>query len=244
LLTLTTNVRRLTDACCGWGDAHGSALAGIALLLGGSFRRLVIPSTESFATLGPYGSSPLVDSLFSSEAVEVVHDDVALTRAGKVACLAAQRPDLLEYLKVCYAEDRPDNCGRCGKCLVTMAALEAADALPLATEFPSSIDLEAMRAQKVKSLPSRMQFEAVIRALGASGPKGELRSVMLEAMKQETTRPDRAEGHPLWKDPWRSFQQFHQNHVISLLEYGEPFPPVGDAPEREFAPVALRQAPD
>jgi len=113
LVTVSTNVRIFTQAACGWGDAHGGALAGIALSLGGAFRRIVVPSSETFVTLGPYGSSPLLEPLFSSETVEVVHDDVSLTRAGKVACLATQRPDLLKYLKVCFTEDRADNCGRC-----------------------------------------------------------------------------------------------------------------------------------
>ena len=83
--------------------------------------------------------------------------------------------------------------------------------------------------------------EVVTVSWNDSGRKGELRAAMLEALKQDATRPDDAEGpHPLWKDPWHSFQQFHQNHVIALLDYGEPFPPLRDAPEREFVPVALR----
>ena len=44
-------------------------------------------------------------------------------------------------LKVCFYEDRSDNCGSCSKCLLTMLALEAAGARDHATAFPAEIDL-------------------------------------------------------------------------------------------------------
>ena len=74
-------------------------------------------------------SHPALDPLWSTEAVEVVHDGAETRRVDKVAALAAS-PLALRYLRVCW-ENRGGayNCGRCGKCMRTMVDLDLAGAL-------------------------------------------------------------------------------------------------------------------
>lgn len=256
LVVVKTDVRAFSDRFWGWGSTHGGALSAVALALGGWFGRVVIPSTESFASLVPFGSSPLVDPLFSTDQVEIHHDDLTLTRAGKVAALVDQRPDLLPFLKVCFEEDRSDNCGRCGKCLVTMAALVAAGGLPMATGFPSSIDLGLVRGLSIVPLQARMHWVAVMRMLDATGRQGELRDAMEEALRRsarpgpiksarlwwEWRRGRRPRPEPSWRDRDQSFDRRFNDEVLSLLTRGEPDVPLSPTAETPHAPVRLRPA--
>ena len=166
LLVVRTNARSFHDGVRGWGDVHGSVLAGTATLLGGALRSCTIPSSYSVSSPVPWGSSPLVDRRFSTPSVRVAHDDVLFGRLGKVFALVRERPDLLPHLKVCFHEDRPDNCGRCRKCLLTMAALEAAGGLQLATQLPDRIDLDALRAVRLVGLEKLIEATEVIRGPG------------------------------------------------------------------------------
>jgi glycosyltransferase involved in cell wall biosynthesis len=254
LLLVTTDVRWLSDGLCDWADAHGGALAGVGLCLGGGIGRMVIPSSDSFASLVPFGSSPLLDGWFSTESVEIVHDVAGPTRAGKVASLARDRRDLLPFLKVCYAEDRVDNCGRCGKCVLTMACLAAVDALGEAAAFPDDLDLDLVRRMGVSPLQSRMNWEATMRTLPATGANGELRSAMAEAMRRSARpRPRRrlrqvtgwARGsvrrpHGSWRDPDLGFDWRFHARTLSLLHYGLPEPDLDDA---GVPPLGLRLVP-
>jgi hypothetical protein len=136
LAVMESNLRSLTDEIVrDWEDMAGAGLAFVANCLAGGLGRAVIPSTDG-PLIGPCGTSPLLDPLFSTDAVEIHHDSATKSRVEKVLWLARERPELLKELKVCFEENRPDNCGRCSKCLVTMVALEAAGALELADQFP------------------------------------------------------------------------------------------------------------
>jgi hypothetical protein len=200
----------------------------------------VIPSTQAVNELAPYGSSPVLDPLFSSESVRVHHDDLSLDRAGKIAFLAAQRPDLLPLLKVCYAEDRPDNCGRCGKCLLTMCALVAADALERATGFPDRVPIDALQALRPSPLHARQHWVAVCRALGTDGVPGELRRTIERSLRR-AARPgpaarvsllrDRLAGRrptldPTWRPPERGFDWRNTSELLRLLTEGRPDRPL------------------
>ncbi len=250
-----TNVRRLTDGRCDWADAHGATLASLALATDGLFGRVVVPSTQAVDEIVPFGSSPILEPHLSSESVTVVHDSVSLDRVGKVVLLARDRPDLLPHLKVCWAEDRPDNCGRCGKCLLTMCALQAADALHLATGFPDRIPLEEIRRLRPAPIQSRQHWVAVARALGADGDRGATRGAVLEALRRaarpgpreralqwwEFLRGRRADPAPSWKDPARGFEWRHHTEMLSLMQRGRPARPI--SPQAEEPTVLARARP-
>jgi hypothetical protein len=246
LSVVRTNAHALTDHARDWADVHGCVLAALATSLGGEIGEVVIPSTDSYATLVPYGSHPLLDPLLSTSAITVRHGDLSAGRAGKVAALAAQRPDLLPYLKVCFAEDRVDNCGRCGKCIITMAALMGVGALDAATGFPGSIDLDQLRAFRPSPLQSRQHWIDVVRLLDDTGRAPEVRDAILHALRR-AARPDvkgwaailrsrrtgeRSTLHPSWKDPTRGIDWTNHTDVLRVLDegwserLGHPLPPL------------------
>jgi hypothetical protein len=125
---------------------HGAALASAALALSGGLRCLLIPSSVSYAQLQPWGSDPLLDPLWSTEALDVIHDGCEARRVDKLESLVGGDPLALRYLRVCLENaGGAYNCGRCRKCVRTMIALELLGTLPQARLFPDRVPDEALR---------------------------------------------------------------------------------------------------
>lgn len=124
-----TDLRRFGEATgAEWPDYHGAALASIAHLLGSRYRRVLVPASWGYAHMEPYGSHPYLDPLWSSDAVEIVHDGAEMNRLGKIRAIA-DSPVARGNLRVCYRNpDLAYNCGRCNKCVRTAAAVEIAGA--------------------------------------------------------------------------------------------------------------------
>ncbi|MGN6696323.1 MAG: hypothetical protein ACTHN0_19250 [Aquihabitans sp.] len=234
LEVVRTDAHALTGHAQDWSDVHGCVLASLATSLGGELRQVVIPSTDSYATLVPYGSHPLLEPLLSTMSMTVLHGDLGAGRAGKVAAIATQRPDLLPFLKVCYEEDRVDNCGRCGKCIITMAALQAVDALSAATGFPNSIPMDELRAMRPSPIQSRQHWIDVVRLLDYSGRAPETRDAILHALRK-AARPDARKWRqiirekragirptllPSWKDPARGIDWTHHTEMVRMMDEG------------------------
>jgi polysaccharide pyruvyl transferase WcaK-like protein len=217
LVTIDSNVRELTDPIVGdWEDMVGAALALLATSMAGGLGHVVIPSSDGPATIGPCGTSPLLDPLFSTEAVELIHD-TPHTRTAKVMWLAKERPDLLPYLKVCFEEDRPDNCGRCGKCLVTMLALESVGALGAATGFPPEIDREALAKLKPAYVNEHVEYSELERALRERDGSTELADAVAAALERgAATDPSRLAITPRTPD----FRRRAQRHARLMLRLG------------------------
>ena len=188
LVVVETNLRELSDPIVrDWNDLAGAALAFLATSLAGGLGHMVIPASAGQATVVPTGTSPMLDPVFSTDDLDIFHDAPA-TRPAKVAWLARARPELLPLLKVCFREDRADNCGRCSKCLLTMLALEAAGALRLATGFPPEIDPEAMAAIRVRGLQPSEEFREVGRTLREQGAD-ELADMIAAALERGAALP-------------------------------------------------------
>lgn len=110
----------------GWDDYHGAALATVALLLAPNFSTVYLPATTTFAELYPLGSHPLLDPLWSTEQVQIVHDGADATRVEKLRAIAAE-PAARQHLRVCFENrDGLYNCGRCEKCVRTGVAVRIA----------------------------------------------------------------------------------------------------------------------
>lgn len=229
LVVVETNVRELFDpAAFDWEDAVGAGLASVALALAGGFDSVVIPSGDSYATVEPCGTSPLLDPLFSSSRLQVTHDSLAHSRLGKVGWMVSNRPDLLGDIKVCFKENRPDNCGRCGKCLLTMVCLQIHGSLDEATAFPSTIDPEDIRAFRLPTAKARADWAEVARALSTTGSEGEVRSAALDTLRTSSLQAphqiDQA-GNPVWTGPYW-LRNHRLNEVLSLVVDGTPYPPL------------------
>jgi hypothetical protein len=152
LISVRTDIRRVSDPWSGWGEHyHGAALATVGLLLADHVGRVIIPSTYSSDDVSPWGSHPQLDPLWSTSRVTLEHDVSELRRTDKIAAIASN-PIAMRYLRVCWqGEDGEYNCGHCSKCIRTMASLLANDALEACATFPSRADWRLLgRVRKPK----------------------------------------------------------------------------------------------
>ena len=221
LVVVSTNVRDVADEVVSdWEDFVAPGLAFVAHSLGGGISRAVIPSSDTYATLEPCGTNPLLDPLFSTEAVEIEHDSLAFGRGAKIAWLSEQRPGVLRWLKVCFFVNSPGNCGECGKCLLTMAELLAAGTLPLADDFPSTIDPDAVRRMRVPIRKARIDWQEGVAMLEAAGGH----EALIRAIGEALERGKDAVKHGLEDGavPVRSFRSRAANSYLELLPREEP----------------------
>ena len=164
IVEVDTNFQEYSDQFLNWNFYFGAALAGVSLALSSMFRKVYIPASHSYAQLLPWGSSPLVDPLWSTESLEIVHDGCEAGRIEKVARIARSET-ALKYLRVCFQNRRPEwkdayNCGQCEKCLRTMLNLYLVGALDRCQTFGHTLDLDAiarMPAPTAGALPLVME---------------------------------------------------------------------------------------
>lgn len=151
LIEVETNLRDFTNQHGAWGEEiHGSALASVGLLLDSLLERIYIPSSYAYSELFPWASHPLVDPLWSTETIQIVHDGCQASRFEKIAMIAKD-DRALTTLRVCW--ENPDgayNCGQCEKCLRTMTALEILGALNRCPTFSAQLNLETIRQFELK----------------------------------------------------------------------------------------------
>lgn len=138
LIEVETNIRWVMDRFSPWTMASGSAISATALLLQAHLRRVFIPSSFSYQRLLPWGSHPLLDRLWGTEALEIVHDGCEATRVQKVKFLAVS-DGALRDLRVCNYQHSTYNCGVCEKCLRTTVNLRLAGALGRCPTLPQSV---------------------------------------------------------------------------------------------------------
>jgi hypothetical protein len=107
-------------------EFHGAFLAAVAHALSGRLATVSISSSSDLTDLGPWGTHPLIDPLFSSEEVEIRHEDITLSRLEKTK-IVGEWGLALKHLRVCNHKSSYQhgnyNCGQCDKCVNTMTAL-------------------------------------------------------------------------------------------------------------------------
>jgi hypothetical protein len=170
LVEVETNLRAFSDQHVHWELFHGAALGSVALLLQKSYRRIYVPSTVSYRQLIPWGSHPLVDPLWSTESTELVHDGAEAGRFQKMERLAASEA-ALRWLRVCWKNpEGAYNCGRCPKCMRTMAGLEGLGVLSRSKTFPTKLDRRHLRRLDVPRAPmNRAQWKDTVEGLEELG---------------------------------------------------------------------------
>jgi hypothetical protein len=178
-----TNLREFSEPLVPWEMYHGGALASVALALQGLVRQVVIPSSWAYANLRPYGSHPLLDPLWSTESLEIVHDGCEARRFEKVAAIADS--DLaLASLRVCFAPDaNGGNCGRCEKCVATQAFLLAAGALDRTPTFPPGFGPETLRRMDIRTPAGVQTLADLLASLRERGDRGELADAVEQALR-------------------------------------------------------------
>jgi hypothetical protein len=169
-------------------DATSAMLAAVTLSLPGLAGRCVIPSAIGYIDLGPIGTHPLLDGLWSTEAVSLEHDSCVPTREGKIDWLVRNRPDMLELLHVCMEQDSVENCGRCGKCLWTMVALHVSGGLERAA-FPDRIDPRALRRAPRPAVHQLRLAERMAVALAGRKEDAALERAVRHVIRANTRKP-------------------------------------------------------
>lgn len=191
LVEVETNLRELTRRICGWHLYHGPALASVALLLAARFDRVMLPATHTYRDLMPLGSHPLLDPLWSTESLELVHEG-AENRVVKLALLSEFEP-AFSSLRACWQEDTIDhNCGRCEKCLRTMAALRLLGRLEAAPTFPDRLPLRRLRGLALS--PGKLAYvHELIDAAERYGPDPALERTLQSLLRRGPRRYERQE---------------------------------------------------
>ena len=165
------------------GDAHGAVLASIALLLSPQLKKIYIPSSYTYNNLNPWGSHPMLDPLWSSEDMEIVHDGCEATRVKKAA-VVAQSEIAMENLRVCFFKpEGAINCEKCEKCLRSKANLRAVGALDRCTTFKQDLDLEALAQVEISKEQQYQCYQDTLKVVEMNGNDPELANALHECVK-------------------------------------------------------------
>src|SRR5918996_1931579 len=149
LLEMETNARVFTEEYLPWDFAHGAAIAAAGMVLSRVVGEVVIPSSgevlASWQRSYPvWGSHPELDPLWTIPEQEFVHHAAHTGRLAKMRLLVSSET-AMRYLRVCWLNPGGTyNCGRCEKCLRTMAALRVLNAGDRCRCFSAALDLVAI----------------------------------------------------------------------------------------------------
>lgn len=145
LVEVETDIRTFSDRFVHWGSHYcGAAMGAVAHLLSPWLGRVIIPASMSYLDLQPFGTHIYTDERWSSEALTLRHEGMEAKRLEKIRAIASH-PTVQQHLRVCWRNhDNRYNCGRCEKCLRTMANLRALGHLGACQTFPSDLDLQAL----------------------------------------------------------------------------------------------------
>ncbi len=146
LITVETNARELYKGLLEGPAFFGGLLAAAARLMAPEIGRVYIASSQSYEWQLENSSHPMLDHLWGTGGLELIHDGAELTRPEKLAGIAGDEL-ARSALRVCWAgTGTAYNCCRCEKCLRTMVALETLGVLAQFETFPHPLDLEAVAA--------------------------------------------------------------------------------------------------
>jgi hypothetical protein len=130
LIPVYTNIRHLCDERDLWLDKFfGAVLAAVAHTFVPRSNLVYIGSSYDLPNIHPCGSHPLLDPEFSSYNLKIRHRDLHLSRVEKLK-IVADWDVAFQNFRVCLANVKGRlNCGKCEKCVRTMAGLVAIDKL-------------------------------------------------------------------------------------------------------------------
>ena len=127
LIRAATNAYLYSEFRIDWTIFHGTVLSGAALCLSPFLKRFYVPSCMSdYNALVPFGSTPLIDHLLSTETVQIVNHGTNVTRTEKTITLV-NWPITHHKLRVCANKIKLqglENCCSCQKCYRMMVLLE------------------------------------------------------------------------------------------------------------------------
>ncbi len=209
LIPCSTNIKEVicpgyVDLYADWSMCHGQLLASVALGIERLFGRLYISSSHKYSDLGPWGSHALIDPLYGTDTLNVIHDGCEASRVQKVMWQIAKSDIALDHLRVCWRNRFGKyNCGICEKCNRTMVNLKIAGVLDKCGTFDRDLSYSDIantpvsdwsdRSFVVENLEAAIAAkndEKLIRALKKSlrpwaifYPRRVIRSIVLNVIK-------------------------------------------------------------
>jgi hypothetical protein len=152
-----------------WESYYNSLLSMVALTLGPLFDRVLISTGLAYLNQSKIGASWMVDQLWGNENLEIVDAGGLLGRVARVERIAGN-PIVQKSLRVCWHNpDGAYNCGRCRKCLVTMATLEAIDRLTHFETFPRRLNQEHLELLAAQEVQEPLHLDLIEEARAAIG---------------------------------------------------------------------------
>jgi hypothetical protein len=161
-IEVETNLRQFSDRHIPWSNYSGTAIAAVAHLLAPTFKQIYMAAGRCHIGFVTDESHPALEPLWSTESLQVVFDSAEVSRFDKTHALT-DWPVALQNLRVCYQNKRNHyNCCQCRKCLWTMMALQACNALDRAVTFDQPLNLKALSDVPLTLIDQRYSF---VRAL-------------------------------------------------------------------------------
>jgi hypothetical protein len=177
--------------------SQNTALVSSLQFLKSKFDIALIASAESYNNLLiPWGGSlPLNDPLLSSRSLKVLHDGAGYSRSEKAKCIA-DWADGIAALRVCWSTEFSSalNCGRCEKCLRTMANF-AVHGLPIPACLNGDLDtLNAeLRFLKLRSRAQEAEWKNLLKQARNNGVQDPWAKAIPRLLKKYTIRKRRKE---------------------------------------------------
>lgn len=178
-----------------WNETHAAGIASCLTFFKRTFSEGIIPGTYCYNDLAPlWGSNPTSDHLMSSRNFSIFHDGAIWNRGSKLYHLREWQT-AYERIRVCYSNPKKDqNCGRCGKCLVTLMLISMLQ-LPTPCSFPQALSEEVF--EDIEEL-DEVHLEALesILKIGGRLPFREKLSELVEENRQRL-KPKKSIHHGL-----------------------------------------------
>lgn len=188
VIEIETNARTFLEPLTQWVWSYGPTLACIGYLLSPHVHRLYIAASHTYKHNPPQGTHVDLDPHWNSPGLEFIHDGLESGRVQK-ARLIGKYEVALQTLRVC--NNNPNNqynCGRCYKCVRTMAALQAAGVLDRCTTFDKKLDMRQVARIDVYSRRERLYLEEILDEIKDTDREPELAQAITEAMNKPAWR--------------------------------------------------------
>ena len=172
---------------------ESAAFSAIAHAFSNRWESFTINSSDDIPNLIPSASDPLLTSFFSSWDLRIKTEGIRFSRFDKTE-LISKWDVALKNLRVCNVTDCYQdgilNCGTCEKCVRTMLALEALNALKKATTFPSNVVTselvhEAVEISKPDLLPFYLELLSPLEKAGRDDLKRAISAKIKECYKNK-----------------------------------------------------------
>ena len=201
LVTVETSAQELLDPHRRWIDTAALTLTGAGLQVAAGLHRLVLTGDHPVGVHSRTGIDTHLIGPLRTGRTEVVAGNPVRSREARVAHVLGS-PRARRSLQVCWAGLTSGNCGRCGKCLLTMAELALAGDPDPAAGFDAPIDPDHVRQM-------------------ALGPEmGPFMAPIIEGLP-----PAYEELRRAWSDAWE-----RANDVVPRPRWGDDAPPALSGP--------------